>query len=290
MNPRPLPSFPVCRWHRLALACLLSVAGPVPAAEPASGNLLPGITFHAESRANPPNRLFIAEVDLAHPKLRLHVAPGGPDPDGPGPWETTLLQPTRIAAREGFDFVLNGDFFLVREGKEKNTPRYAAGAWGSAVGPAVSNGRTWSSSAKPVPCLVVAKDHSVKIAVLTNPGPSVREAIAGNTILLKDGAAVPHQDQVRHPRTAVGLLDRGGNRLVILVVDGRKPGVAAGMTCDELAAEMLRLGCRQALNLDGGGSSLMAVREPSTGAFRILNAPTDGSERPVANVLGISVK
>ena len=60
------------------------------------------------------------------------------------------------------------------------------------------------------------------------------------------------------------------------------------MSFDELAAEMVRLGCREALNLDGGGSSVMAVRVPGTTRFRILNQPTDGHERPVANALGIT--
>jgi hypothetical protein len=42
--------------------------------------------------------------------------------------------------------------------------------------------------------------------------------------------------------------------------------------------------------LDGGGSSVMAVRDPANGSFRILNQPTDGRERAVANALGISVR
>jgi exopolysaccharide biosynthesis protein len=74
-----------------------------------------------------------------------------------------------------------------------------------------------------------------------------------------------------------------------MVVDGRKPGIAIGMNYEELAAEMIRLGCRDALNLDGGGSSVMAVRDAATGGMKILNAPTDGRERAVADVLGISV-
>jgi exopolysaccharide biosynthesis protein len=60
------------------------------------------------------------------------------------------------------------------------------------------------------------------------------------------------------------------------------------MSYNELAAEMLKLGCKEALNLDGGGSSVMAVREPS-GTMKMLNEPTDGHERAVANVLGITV-
>ena len=61
------------------------------------------------------------------------------------------------------------------------------------------------------------------------------------------------------------------------------------MSYAELAQEMIRLGCRQALNLDGGGSSMMAIRNADTGKMRILNKPSDGHERAVANVLGVSV-
>src|SRR5665213_3375406 len=74
----------------------------------------PGITYHIETQTNPPLRLFVAEIDLTNPRVQVRVAPGGPDPDGPGKWETTLMRPTKIAAREKFDVVVNGDFFKAR--------------------------------------------------------------------------------------------------------------------------------------------------------------------------------
>jgi hypothetical protein len=290
MSPFRLPWS--AAWCSLAAACLLAIApaiAPATAAEDAAGKPFPGITCRTEIRQSPPHRLFVAEIDLANPRLRLRVAPGGPDPDGPGKWQTTLLQPTRIAAREGMGLVVNGDFFLTRPANDNAGPGYRAGVWGAVVGSAASNGKVWSTSPAPRPCLVVNHDGSVRIATVAEPSPAAREVIAGNTMLVDHGAAVPHHDQTRHPRTVVGLRGAGGTTLVILVVDGRKPDVAIGMTYAELATEMLRLGCRHALNLDGGGSSVMAVREGSTGAFRILNSPSDGRERPVANVLGVAV-
>ena len=68
-------------------------------------------------------------------------------------------------------------------------------------------------------------------------------------------------------------------------MDGRKQGIASGMTFEELAAQMLQLGCKDAINLDGGGSSVMAVRDAKTGSMKTLNQPTDGRERAVADVL-----
>jgi exopolysaccharide biosynthesis protein len=248
----------------------------------------PGITFFSETRSEPPTRLFAAEVDLTNPKERLRVSSGGPDPDGPGEWQTTLMQPTRIAARDGFDLVVNGDFFRARDIKdaEGTNSIYRPDVWSAVIGPAVTDGKVWSTSSDSRPSLVVHKNGKVTIEMLAEPSADDWEVVSGNTMLVEDGVAVPHENTVRHPRTAVGL-DAAGTKLIILVVDGRKPGVAVGMNYDELAAEMVRLGCKRALNLDGGGSSVMAVRDPATGKYNILNEPTDGHERAVANVLGV---
>jgi len=249
-----------------------------------------GIRIHSEIQTNPSQRLFIAEVDLTNPKLRLRVSRGGPDPDGAGKWETTLMEPTQIAAREKFNFVVNGDFFKakgVNDGEGTNA-HFRAAQWALVEGPAMTAGETWATASNARPCLVLHKNNSVTIERLTSPSTDALEVIAGNTILVRDSKVVPHQTKVRHPRTAVGL-DATGNKLIFLVNDGRKPGVAVGLSYDELGAEMVRLGCTEALNLDGGGSSVMAVRPLNTEKFQILNAPTDGRERAVANVLGISV-
>jgi exopolysaccharide biosynthesis protein len=247
-----------------------------------------GVTIRTETSTNPPTRLFIAEVDLTRPDVRLRVAPGGPDPDGPGKWQTTLMPPTQIAAREHFDLVVNGDFFNARGIKdaEGTNSQYRAATWGAVLGPAVTDGMVWATPRTNRPCLVVHKDRRVDIEMLDRPTPDDWEVVAGNTLLIEHGIAVPHQNKARHPRTAVGL-DAKASRLIILVVDGRKPKLAIGMSYDELAAELLRLGCYQAINLDGGGSSVMALREAGTQKFHILNEPTDGRERAVANALGV---
>ena len=257
---------------------------------------LPGIVCFSEVRINPPQRLFVARVDLTNPRLHLRVAPGGPDPDGPGEWETTLMEPTRIAEREHFSLVVNGDFFLaksVRDSEGTNS-HYRAGQWARTVDPAMSDGQTWSTSTNARPCLVIHKDGRVTIESLASPGGDDWNVIGGGPILLCNGAVVlPHAKRGhpskfagRNPRTVVGL-DATGTQLTLLVVDGRKPGIASGMTFSELAAEMLSLGCKDAINLDGGGSSIMAVRDAGSGTMKILNQPTDGHERAVADVLGI---
>jgi exopolysaccharide biosynthesis protein len=248
-----------------------------------------GIVFSSETRTNPPQRLFVAQIDLTNPKVHVRVSPGGADPDGPGKWQTTLMQPTKIAEREKFNLVINGDFFTakgVNDGEGTNS-HFQAEQWATVAGPAMTDGRAWSGGTNARPCLVVHTNRAVTIEMLLRPAADDWEVIGGNVMLVHDGAMVPHPSAVRHPRTVVGL-DASGTKLTILVLDGRKPGIAAGMSYDELAAEMLRLGCKEALNLDGGGSSVIAMRD-AVGVMKILNQPTDGRERAVANVLGISL-
>jgi exopolysaccharide biosynthesis protein len=259
---------------------------------------LPGIICLSEIQTNQPQRLFIARIDLTNPRLHVRVSPGGPDPDGAGEWETTLMQPTAVAKRDHFSLVVNGDFFLAKnvrdaEGKKAG---YRPGQWACPEGPAMTDGQTWSRSAKARPCLVIHKDRSIAIESLADPGDQDWEVVGGGPILLHNGAvAAPparpgrHDNyKARNPRTAAGI-DANGTTLTLLVVDGRQPGIATGMTFNELATEMLRLGCTDAINLDGGGSSVMAVRDPATGSMKILNEPSDGRERAVADVLGITI-
>ncbi|AQG81906.1 phosphodiester glycosidase family protein [Spirosoma montaniterrae] len=75
-----------------------------------------------------------------------------------------------------------------------------------------------------------------------------------------------------NPRTAIGYRD--DNALIVLVVDGRQRA-SAGVTLPQLAGMMQALGCREALNLDGGGSSTMLARD------EVVNNPTnvDGGDR-----------
>lgn len=252
----------------------------------------PGIAIYSETRTDPPTRLFVAEVDLTNPKVHLHVSRGGADPDGPGKWQTTLMRPTKIAAREKFALVVNGDFFDARgiRDAEGTNSAYRSEIWSKVTGPAMSNGKAWSTSANARPCLVVSKTGQATIREVQQPNPDDWEIISGNVLLVRDGKVVPHDNnKVRHPRTVVGL-NRDSTKMILLVVDGRKPGAAVGMSYGELTAEMVRLGCEDALNLDGGGSSVLAVRDPVKSEFKILNTPTDGHERAVANVLGISVE
>lgn len=94
----------------------------------------------------------------------------------------------------------------------------------------------------------------------------------------EESHVVPAFYDVVNPRTAVGVTKDG--RLVIVTVDGRQAR-AGGMKLSELAELMISMGCVEALNLDGGGSTEMAT------VFGVLNSPSDGGERATATALAV---
>lgn len=122
-------------------------------------------------------------------------------------------------------------------------------------------------------------------APLHEPKRWMTGAVAGWPMVVEDCAPVAalpgsaHFTLAPHPRTAVGL-SRDRRELLLVVVDGRRAGVP-GLTLPELAALMVEAGACTALNLDGGGSSALWLREG------IVNQPSDGAERKVANHLGV---
>lgn len=84
--------------------------------------------------------------------------------------------------------------------------------------------------------------------------------------------------RARHPRTALGW--RADGRFVLVTVDGRQPRKSVGMTILELAALMGELGCVEAINLDGGGSTTMVIKN------KVINSPSDATgERAVSDAL-----
>jgi hypothetical protein len=112
--------------------------------------------------------------------------------------------------------------------------------------------------------------------------PEVEHALAGAHRLIEDGEIHPsitrnatvreeRHAARRHPRTAIGL--RPDRTALLITVDGRHPGKAEGMTLPELANFMKDLGCIEALNLDGGGSTTLWLRGKG-----VINYPTDNGQ------------
>jgi hypothetical protein len=103
-------------------------------------------------------------------------------------------------------------------------------------------------------------------------------AIGGGPALVHDRKPMqwPGFIHMRHPRTAIGW---NKDYFFLVEVDGRQSNISVGMTFPELADYLVKLGCEEALNLDGGGSATLWA----LGSVR--NSPSEGDERPSANAL-----
>ncbi len=129
--------------------------------------------------------------------------------------------------------------------------------------------------ARRVPRPAVGQVLKLSTATLPN-SPGARTAVGGGPALVRDGKALPFTGfQRRHPRSAVGW---NGTSYFFIEVDGRQT-VSVGMSFPELADYMVKLGCTDGLNLDGGGSATLWAY----GA--VVNSPSEGQERPAANAL-----
>ncbi len=249
------------RLQIAACACVFSfVATAAHAREfPATRPYKPVVYQHVEE-TDPPQRIYVVAIDLTNRDAKIRVAPGGPDPDGEGKWQTILQRPTEIAEREGFEVTVNGDFFSVTRAPDapKEQKGYVIDMWASVTGAAMTDGKAWSQveGGKPRPCLIIDGQGQPKISRVAAAPDDAKQAISGSDVVVEGGKDVAPATKgfamTRHPRTAVGIAD-GGKRLVLVVVDGRKKD-ASGMTLPELAQLMLKLDCESALNLDGGGS------------------------------------
>lgn len=121
----------------------------------------------------------------------------------------------------------------------------------------------------------------------------MKTAVGGGPVLLQNGEIkITNNEELKfagkaiddkHPRTAMGYTK--DNKLIILVIEGRNPGKAEGATLTQEAQIFKDLGCREALNLDGGGSSCMLVNGKET-----IKVSDTAGQRPVPAVFIIKRK
>jgi exopolysaccharide biosynthesis protein len=121
---------------------------------------------------------------------------------------------------------------------------------------------------------------------------NVKTALGSGPLLVQDGKrqriSIPDTETYefrsmleRHPRAAIGWNQA---YFFLVEVDGRQKYLSVGMTLDELAGYMVKLGCQEAVALDGGGSATLWY------GGRVRNSPCDGRERAIANSLVITTK
>ena len=124
----------------------------------------------------------------------------------------------------------------------------------------------------------VKAGDTITISTTTIPDlKGCKTALSGGPALVRAGKPMQWQTtQFRQPRTAIGW---NSSFFYIVEVDGRQRGLSVGMTFPELADYMVKLGCDEALNLDGGGSATFWLYG------QVVNSPSEGHERTTANGL-----
>lgn len=113
-------------------------------------------------------------------------------------------------------------------------------------------------------------------------------ASGAGDIIVRNGAITDSSQWVygkdgRNPRTALGV--KADGTLVLYEVDGRQSGYSGGLSEKDLADELLQQGCQWAVNLDGGGSSILSARLPGSDSVDVQNSPSGGYPRSCATFI-----
>lgn len=205
------------------------------------------------------------------------------DPDGDGPVEAILVKPITLANQPGVVAAINGNAFAHQPPLPPGQkPEWREGTPVDIVGWA-KNG--YEQRSRPQPgywSFWLDGTGRARIGNLAEP-VEARLAIAGFGALVVDGIVVAGRNGELHPRTAIGI-DRTGQQIVMVVVDGRQRGFSEGVSTFELAELMIELGCHDAINLDGGGTSAM-LRADNAGRLRVVNSPAYTGTRPTPVLL-----
>lgn len=235
-------------------------------------------------------RGWIAVVDLTDPAVRVEALVRVTDKAG----VAEAVSPEAWMADSELRLVVNANYFGA---KPDNTATIVGLC--IADGAIVSSPRSYEGAADPAVVFtrdglarigaIGAGELSDAVAAVAGVGGSANSGVPG-TLLVDDGVSLGEtarvQPTARHPRTAIGVT-RDGGELLIVVIDGRQEGWSVGMTLPELAELLTERGAWDAVNLDGGGSTAMLLRQ---GDEIESNRPSDaGGFRPVAVSLGIRV-
>jgi len=241
-------------------------------------NVAPGIDHLHRQTTNingDPLNIHVLKVDLSHPAVTVGVILAG-DGSNTGQYETTSSMALRCRAIAA----VNGDYF----------------GWGhGAEGLTVVDGRLINFNSTRS-SLVVGRDNIATIGRHGQFEQWMYTAIGGGPKFIDNGLVYWNRDDenhingewfpgtqawdYRHPLTAVGIT-ADGQGIIMAVVDGRAPGFSVGMTPWEMGALLVEMGASDGLRLDGGGSSTFFLEG------RVLNSPSDGYERAVADALAV---
>ncbi|TZF86288.1 hypothetical protein FW774_04360 (plasmid) [Pedobacter sp. BS3] len=242
--------------------------------------IAPGVTetdISYTDTAGKAMHLFILQVNLNEPKVFMEVATPFNLPAFSR--QTVPNQAAKVdTATHKVIAGINGDFFNISTGEPrgivhkngvviKNTfddntvrPQQAVSFFGV--------------SEDYVPYIDLKSSYSALSSQLYN-------STGSGVLLVHNHVAVSQPYTAIEPRTSVGYDDNG--IVYFVVIDGRSASYSNGMNYAQLSSIFMAFNVKNAVNLDGGGSSTFMTRNPGTGILEVRNRPSDGTARTVAN-------
>jgi exopolysaccharide biosynthesis protein len=245
--------------------------------------LFPGMSYKRDVLSAPrPVMMHVVTIDLKNSQIKMLVTPGTPKQARS---TSGFLQEFKMK------LAINASYFW---------PFYEKSPWDyyprqgdvtEPTGLTISNGHQYAGSLPTWPVLCVSIDNTATINAKNICPLNTLHAVSGREMLVDQGQPIKeiydsHQDKP-YARVAVGV-DQKGEKLWLIIVDGKQPLYSEGLTKDELAKILAGLGVFKAINLDGGGSTTLVINGDQ--GTQILNAPIHAklpmNERPVSNHLG----
>jgi len=239
--------------------------------------------FHGKTKA-PELEFWALRIELAAPSLQIVVKGGTEDAAG-GTDRALSAKVSSFVSANGLTAGINAAPFDISSSKEGQPVKN--------VGIVISGGKQISPANSRYDALVFYKDGKAAIVnqAAIKSTENIENAVGGFHHILINGDLAERTltRENREPRSAAGI-SADGKYFYLLVIDGRRADSGGG-TEKETALLLFALGSWNGLNLDGGGSTALALRG-ADGKVRVVNTPVHGGilglERAVAGCLGIS--
>ncbi|MEM8502325.1 MAG: phosphodiester glycosidase family protein [Cyanobacteria bacterium P01_D01_bin.1] len=250
--------------------------------------LFEGITYSRYIRQIPrPQLIHLLEIDLGAPGVVPFVTPGVGEAKATEQYETIAQKTSGFLKTHQLQLAINANFFYPFE--EATPWQYYPheGDPTNLSGLAISNGEVVSSRGKHTPALCFLEGR----AEINEDGfcpPDARQAVAGLQLSLADRPPPDTKTSYKFYPVCIAALDAEGTTLWLLLVDGKQPLYSEGMTRPEAADFLRDLGAQRAVQLDGGGSTTLAIAADDKAKIlnAVIHAKVPGNERTVANHLG----
>ncbi len=254
--------------------------GVLEASQTADAGLLYQRFLYQQDEANPVRVHVLTVSDLSVYRLNVMGCYGA------------LIQPSVFARQSGAVAAVNGGFFLKDARQGIGLVEYNRRVL---FAPSKRTAYSGTLGLHPKGILIDwIRTEDVQDRKITKPDwDTCYASLAAGPILVKDATlTLPVNPQgftkltTKEPRTAIG--EKADGTVLLVVVDGRQPQWSTGLSLMELGELFLAYDAQSALNLDGGGSSVMVLEH------EIVNHPSDGAifgqagiERAVSTAVGV---